>query len=91
MKLSEIDLNDLDLSSIGSWPLPARVMSLLLVAAIIFGIGYAIDTSSQLSKLDSFEKKESEIKLYKDKIGSLQGKYEEVEKERDNIKEDFEK
>jgi len=62
MNLSEIDLNDLDFNNVGSWPLAAKIGTLVLLAAIIFGAGYALDTSGQLSKLESVEKKEAELK-----------------------------
>jgi len=62
MKLSEIDLNDLDFSTIGSWPAAARFIVLTLLAAIILGAGYLLDTNNQLNALDTSKKKEAELK-----------------------------
>ena len=62
MKLSEIDLNDLDFNNIGSWPTAAKAMTLTVLAIIMLGVGYAVDTSSQLNTLESAEKKEDELK-----------------------------
>lgn len=62
MRLSEIDLNDLDLNNIGSWPLAVKITTLTILAAIILGAGYMLDTRLQLDKLETFEKKETELK-----------------------------
>jgi len=62
MKLSEIDLNELDFNNIGSWPLGARVATLVILVLAILGAGYALDTRSQLETLSTIEKKESELK-----------------------------
>lgn len=62
MKLSEIDINDLDFSNIGSWPLVSKIITLTLLTVIILGAGYALDTSGQLNRLASLEEKETELK-----------------------------
>ena len=62
MKLSEIDLNELDFNNIGSWPTAAKAITLIAMAVIILGVGYAVDTSTQMSALATAEKKEKELK-----------------------------
>ncbi|MDH5257774.1 MAG: type 4a pilus biogenesis protein PilO [Gammaproteobacteria bacterium] len=62
MKLSEVDLNDLDLDNIGSWPLAAKSITLVVMALVLLGVGYALDTSSQVNRLESTQKKEGELK-----------------------------
>ncbi len=62
MKLSEIDLNDLDFSNIGNWPIAAKFSTLLVLVLVILGVGYALDTRNQLNTLESTEKKEKELK-----------------------------
>ncbi len=37
---SKIDLNDLDLDNIGSWPMPIKVLLALLLFAALLGSGY---------------------------------------------------
>lgn len=62
MKLSEIDLNDLDFSNIGNWPVAAKFATLLFLVLVILGVGYALDTRNQMNTLESTEKKEKELK-----------------------------
>lgn len=65
MKLSELkdlNLNNLDFNNIGSWPLPARVGAVFLVALIVLGVGAWIDTRGQLEELDAAKAKEDELK-----------------------------
>ena len=62
MNLSEIDLTELDFNNIGSWPTKTKAITLSVFAALILGIGYVMDTSSQASVLEAAEKKESELK-----------------------------
>lgn len=62
MNLSEIDLNDLDFSNIANWPLAARVIAILLIAAAVLGLGYWFDIKDQQLRLQQAERKELELK-----------------------------
>ncbi len=62
MNLSEIDLNDLDFNAIGSWPAAAKFLTLSLLTIAILGVGYALDTRTQISALEEREQKEIELK-----------------------------
>jgi len=62
MKLSEIDLSELDFNNIGSWPTTTKAITLSVLAVLILGIGYVMDTSSQASMLKAAEQKELELK-----------------------------
>ena len=62
MNLSEIDINDLDFSNIANWPLAARVIAILLIAAAVLGLGYWFDIKDQQLRLEQAERKELELK-----------------------------
>ena len=52
------DLNDLDFSTAGTWPLPIKIFALLIVIAAVGGIGYWYDTTEQLMELEKVERVE---------------------------------
>lgn len=60
MDLSE--LNDLDLSNIANWPLPARALVIALVFVSVLGAGYWLDTKDQRAQLEKSERKEVELR-----------------------------
>ena len=62
MNLSELDINDLDFSNIANWPLAARVIAILLIAAAVLGLGYWFDIKDQQLRLEQAEQKELELK-----------------------------
>ena len=43
MKLS--DLNNLTLENLGTWPLPVKIVAVMLVCAALSGVGYVLDLS----------------------------------------------
>jgi len=56
------DLNELDLSNIGVWPKPVKLV-IVLIACVLVGVaGYYLDTSKQLKRLDTIEKRESQLR-----------------------------
>lgn len=60
MKLEE--LNELDLSNIGVWPLPVKIVVVLLVCVLVGVGGYYYDIEEQLNRLSMEEKKELELR-----------------------------
>jgi type IV pilus assembly protein PilO len=60
MDLSE--LNELDLSNIANWPLPARVFVIALVFVGVLGAGYWLDIKDQRAQLEKTERKEVELR-----------------------------
>ena len=52
------DLNDLDLSNIGSWPWAAKSVIILLLCAVIAGAGFYFDTLKQTEQRETLAKKE---------------------------------
>jgi type IV pilus assembly protein PilO len=59
MNLSEINW---DFNAAGTWPLPIRAATTLLVCAIVAGAGVYFDTLDQLAALESTEQKEQDLK-----------------------------
>lgn len=60
--MKDIDLNDLDLSAIGSWPAPVKGAVIAVVCIIVLVAGYFLDTSGQLDVLDRNRKQEISLK-----------------------------
>jgi len=60
MDLSE--LNELDLSNIANWPLPARIFVIALVFVGVLGAGYWLDIKDQRAQLEKSERKEMELR-----------------------------
>lgn len=60
MKLS--DLNNLDINNIGSWPVPIKLVVVLLLVAAIGGAGYYFDTQHMIAELKKTEAREVELR-----------------------------
>jgi type IV pilus assembly protein PilO len=60
MNISE--LNDLDLSNIANWPLPARIAVIAMVFVGVLGLGYWLDIKDQRISLEKAENKETELR-----------------------------
>ncbi|MEE9422813.1 MAG: type 4a pilus biogenesis protein PilO [Gammaproteobacteria bacterium] len=60
MNLSE--LNDLDLSNIAGWPLPARIMLIGILFVSVLALGYYLDIKDQRASLQKSESTESELR-----------------------------
>ncbi|MDO9138828.1 MAG: type 4a pilus biogenesis protein PilO [Methylobacter sp.] len=59
MNLSEINW---DPNAAGTWPLPIKAATIVLVCGLVFGAGVYYDTLDQLAELETFEQKEVELK-----------------------------
>jgi len=59
MNLSEINW---DPNEAGTWPLPVKAATILVICLLVFGAGIYYDTLDQLAALDASEKKELELK-----------------------------
>ncbi|MCG5501887.1 type 4a pilus biogenesis protein PilO [Ectothiorhodospira lacustris] len=65
MKKGSFDLNDLnniDLKTIGSAPMPARILVLVIMAAALLGVGYWFDTKGQIENLRQTEAREIQLR-----------------------------
>jgi type IV pilus assembly protein PilO len=62
MNLADLNNLNLDPNNIGSWPLAARIIVILLMCAALLFAGYYFDTSDQLASLDRAQAKEKTLK-----------------------------
>jgi len=60
MKLS--DLNNLDFNNVGGWPLPIKLIAILLLVSAIGGAGYYFDTQHMIAELKKTEAREGELR-----------------------------
>jgi type IV pilus assembly protein PilO len=62
------ELNELDFSNIGIWPLPVKIVLVLVCCVLVAVGGYYLDTEAQLMRLSQIESKEAELrKTYEEK------------------------
>lgn len=50
-----------DFNNIGSWPLPGKIVFIIIAMLVVLGLGYYFDTSEQISELESKQKKEVQL------------------------------
>lgn len=62
MNLSDLNDLNLDPNNIGSWPVAARGIVILLLSAALLFAGYYLDTSDQLLELETAQTKETTLK-----------------------------
>lgn len=60
MELSSI--TELDFNETGEWPLPLKIIAVLLVCALVWGGGYYFLLKDKQTKLESLEQKEVQLK-----------------------------
>ncbi len=60
--MKDIDLNNLDLSAIGSWPMPVKAALIAIVCIVVLALGYFLDTQKQLEELERSRTKEVSLK-----------------------------
>jgi len=62
MKLSDIDINDLDLENMGSWPVAVKVIFAVIVAALVSVLSYYLLIDSKIDQLSAAKQKEIELR-----------------------------
>lgn len=55
-------ISELDFNESGEWPLPIKVIAILLICAVIWGSGYYFLIKDKKVQLESLEQKEVELK-----------------------------
>ena len=60
--MADIDINDLDLSNIGSWPLLVKGILIAVVAVGVLALGYFVDIQAQQEDLDRITNEEKRFK-----------------------------
>ena len=56
------DLNELDFSNIGNWPMPVKAALILLLSVVIGVVWYNYDTKGQLVTLDRAKQEEQDLR-----------------------------
>lgn len=57
-----VDLSEIDLREIGSWPFPVKIFTLLFAGVLILFIGYWMDTKPQLRVLEATQEEELHLR-----------------------------
>lgn len=71
IKLSEIDVNDLDFENMGSWPAAAKVIFAVFLATVVVVLSYFLLVDSKIDELAIAEKKETELRnVYRSKYAT---------------------
>lgn len=71
MKLSEIDINDLDLENMGSWPVTVKVIFAIIIAALVSVLSYYLLIDSKIDQLRADKQKETELRqLYQSRYAA---------------------
>lgn len=60
--MKDIDLNNLDLSTLGSWPLPVKAALIAVICIAVLLLGYFLDTQKQLDELERKRTEETSLK-----------------------------
>lgn len=60
--MADIDLNNLDFSNIGSWPLVVKGVLIAIVAIGVLVLGYFVDIQAQQENLDRITNEENRLK-----------------------------
>jgi len=60
--MADIDLNNLDFSNVGSWPIAVKAVLILVVALAVLTLGYFLDIQAQQDNLARITKEEQTIK-----------------------------
>ena len=60
--MADIDLNNLDLSKIGSWPVAIKAVVITVVAIAVLTAGYFLDIQSQQETLNTVTSEETRLK-----------------------------
>ncbi|MFD1215753.1 MULTISPECIES: type IV pilus inner membrane component PilO [Microbulbifer] len=60
-QLNELDINDIDFSRVGVWPLAGRIALLVVIAAVLVGGGYFFLIKDRYQQLSFAENKENEL------------------------------
>lgn len=56
------DLNSLDFNNAGSWPLPIKLIAVVLVMVAVGGAGFYLDTKDQIIELEKVQQEEPTLK-----------------------------
>ncbi|MCG3201453.1 MAG: hypothetical protein NFCOHLIN_01321 [Gammaproteobacteria bacterium] len=84
MKLS--DLNNLTMENIGSWPIPVKIATVLLICAAVIGLGYWKLTTPKIEELKTAQNRELELRAEFDGKQQKAANLEVLKKQLEDIK-----
>jgi type IV pilus assembly protein PilO len=87
VKLDE--LNELDLTNIGVWPLPVKIVVVLITCVLVGVGGYYFDIEEQLNRLSTEEKKEDELRITFETKQAKAANLDAYKKQLDEMKQSF--
>lgn len=71
LNLSDIDINELDIENMGSWPLVVKVFFAFMLAAAVCALSYFLIIDSKIDELTAAQNKELELRqVFKTKYAS---------------------
>jgi len=60
--VKDFNLNDLDVSTIGAWPIAAKAIVIVIICAIVLALGYFFDIQAQQETLAARQQEEKKLK-----------------------------
>lgn len=88
-QLQEVDLNNLDLNNMGMWPLPLKVIVLILAFAAACGLGYYFMIMPLLEDQDRLVRKEQTLRSEFEQKAGQAANLEELKQQRVEMEESF--
>lgn len=82
-------LNELDLSNVANWPLPARIAVIAIIVAVVLGLGYWFDIKDQGVRLEKAEQTEAELRQTFEVKAKKAANLEAYEQQLEEMKESF--
>ncbi len=61
-ELNEIDLNNIDLESMGTWPVAARSLVFLILFMAVVGVGYYVHLDDHINRWSALQNKELDLR-----------------------------
>lgn len=61
--LKDIDINELTLDNIGSWPMPVKIIAIAFVCIALVVLVYFVDTKGQFENLNSMQQQEKQLRM----------------------------
>jgi type IV pilus assembly protein PilO len=77
------DFQNIDPNNVGNWPIPVKIVVILLVCILAAGAGFYFITQEQLADLDKKEQEEAKLK---EEFRTKQGEANSLEKLREQLK-----
>jgi type IV pilus assembly protein PilO len=87
--MKDFDLNDLDLSNVGAWPMPVKAALIVIVCIAVLALGYFLDIKNQLDSLDRARAQELQLKKDFEKKQAKAANLDAYKKQMEEMKKSF--